>query len=69
MKINTIQYSPFLHKIIGGMCWCIELCNIDIDIDLFYQDSLTIGQKMFVFFILLSIQYHFNFYLLKKLVH
>ena len=33
-------------KIIGGMCWSIQMCNIDLDVDIFYQDSLSIGQKM-----------------------
>lgn len=37
--------SPF-DKIVGGMTWCIEMCNMDIDIDLLFQENLTIGQKI-----------------------
>ncbi|CAG0897994.1 unnamed protein product [Darwinula stevensoni] len=37
--------SPF-DKIIGGMTWCIETCSFDIDIDLFYSDTLSLGQKI-----------------------
>ncbi|KAH9425929.1 Coiled-coil domain-containing protein 93 [Dermatophagoides pteronyssinus] len=33
-------------KIIGGMCWAIQMCNIDLDIDIFYQENLSIGQKI-----------------------
>lgn len=33
-------------KIVGGMTWCIESCNIDVDVDLLFQENLTIGQKM-----------------------
>lgn len=33
-------------KIIGGMCWAIEMCDVDIDVDLVFHDTLTIGQKM-----------------------
>ncbi|KAI2809206.1 hypothetical protein RDWZM_003452 [Blomia tropicalis] len=33
-------------KIIGGMCWAIQMCNVDLDIDIFYQESLSIGQKI-----------------------
>ncbi|RWS28173.1 coiled-coil domain-containing protein 93-like protein, partial [Leptotrombidium deliense] len=33
-------------KIVGGMCWCLEMSNIDIDCDLLFNDSLTIGQKI-----------------------
>ena len=33
-------------KIIGGLTWCITTCNYDVDVDLLYQESSTIGQKM-----------------------
>lgn len=33
-------------KIIGGICWAIQMCNVDLDIDIFYQETLSIGQKM-----------------------
>ena len=33
-------------KIVGGMTWCIDTCNFDIDIDLLFNESSTIGQKM-----------------------
>ncbi|KOC71140.1 Coiled-coil domain-containing protein 93 [Habropoda laboriosa] len=33
-------------KVIGGMTWCIESCNFDIDIDLLFCENLTIGQKI-----------------------
>jgi hypothetical protein len=33
-------------KIVGGMTWCITTCNFDLDIDLLFQESSTIGQKM-----------------------
>ncbi|XP_055328932.1 coiled-coil domain-containing protein 93-like [Paramacrobiotus metropolitanus] len=36
---------PF-DKIVGGMVWCLEVCNLDIDIDLLFQESLSIGQKI-----------------------
>ncbi|KAL7644014.1 UNVERIFIED_CONTAM: hypothetical protein RMT77_006029 [Armadillidium vulgare] len=37
--------SPF-DKIVGGMTWCIEMCNYDIDVDLLFHESLTIGRKI-----------------------
>lgn len=33
-------------KVIGGMTWCIESCNFDVDVDLLFHENLTIGQKM-----------------------
>nr|XP_034186280.1 coiled-coil domain-containing protein 93 isoform X1 [Osmia lignaria] len=33
-------------KVIGGMTWCIESCNFDVDIDLLFHENLTIGQKI-----------------------
>ncbi|KAK4877554.1 hypothetical protein RN001_010060 [Aquatica leii] len=37
--------SPF-DKIVGGMTWCIESCNVDVDVDLLFQENSTIGQKI-----------------------
>lgn len=37
--------SPF-DKVIGGITWCIESCNFDVDVDLLFQENLTIGQKI-----------------------
>lgn len=33
-------------KIVGGMSWCIEACDFDVDVDLLFHENLTIGQKM-----------------------
>jgi hypothetical protein len=34
-------------KIIGGICWAIEMCDMDVDIEhLLFHENLTIGQKM-----------------------
>jgi hypothetical protein len=37
--------SPF-DKIVGGMTWCIVTCNVDLDVDLLFQENATIGQKI-----------------------
>lgn len=37
--------SPF-DKIVGGMTWCIECCDYDVDVDLLFHENLTIGQKI-----------------------
>ncbi|KAF6037828.1 CCDC93 [Bugula neritina] len=33
-------------KIVGGMTWCITTCNFDVEVDLLFQESSTIGQKI-----------------------
>ena len=33
-------------KIVGGMTWCIQASNFDVDVDLLFQENSTIGQKM-----------------------
>uniref|UniRef100_A0A1A9X4Z1 Coiled-coil domain-containing protein 93 n=1 Tax=Glossina brevipalpis TaxID=37001 RepID=A0A1A9X4Z1_9MUSC len=33
-------------KVVGGMTWCIECCDYDIDVDLLFHENLTIGQKI-----------------------
>lgn len=33
-------------KIVGGIVWCIEACEFEVDVDLLFHENLTIGQKM-----------------------
>ncbi|KAL7020752.1 hypothetical protein ACKWTF_011636 [Chironomus riparius] len=33
-------------KVIGGMTWCIEACEFDVDVDLLFHENLSIGQKI-----------------------
>ncbi|XP_055378324.1 coiled-coil domain-containing protein 93 [Condylostylus longicornis] len=33
-------------KIVGGMTWCIESCDFDVNVDLLFHENLTIGQKI-----------------------
>lgn len=33
-------------QIIGGLTWCIQASNFDVDVDLLFQENSTIGQKM-----------------------
>lgn len=37
--------SPF-DKIVGGITWCLEACDVAVDVDLLFHENLTIGQKM-----------------------
>nr|CAH7735399.1 unnamed protein product [Callosobruchus chinensis] len=44
-RAKIMGVSPF-DKVVGGMTWCIELCNFDLDVDLLFQENSTIGQKI-----------------------
>eukprot|EP01088_Endostelium_zonatum_P015689 TRINITY_DN3969_c0_g1_i1.p1 TRINITY_DN3969_c0_g1~~TRINITY_DN3969_c0_g1_i1.p1 ORF type:complete len:611 (-),score=171.21 TRINITY_DN3969_c0_g1_i1:64-1896(-) len=33
-------------KIIGGLSWCITSSNVDVDIDVFFQENAQIGKKI-----------------------
>jgi CCDC93, coiled-coil domain len=44
-RIMIKTLSDF-DKIVGGMTWCIEACDFDVDVDLLFHENLTIGQKM-----------------------
>ncbi|CAG2108892.1 unnamed protein product [Medioppia subpectinata] len=33
-------------KVVGGMSWAIEMSNVDLDVDILFHESLTIGQKI-----------------------
>lgn len=37
--------TPF-DKIVGGMTWCLQASNFDVDVDLLFQENSTIGQKI-----------------------
>lgn len=43
---SMIKNLSDFDKIVGGMTWCIEACDFDVDVDLLFHESLTIGQKM-----------------------
>ncbi len=47
-RISTL--SQF-DKIIGGLAWCITASNVDVDIELFFDEDLQIGKKMCVSFL------------------
>ena len=38
--------SFIIFEVVGGMTWCISVCDFDIDVDLLFQENSTIGQKM-----------------------
>lgn len=44
-RVMIKNLSDF-DKIIGGMTWCIEACEFDVDVDLLFHENLSIGQKM-----------------------
>ncbi|EAA14775.4 AGAP009044-PA [Anopheles gambiae str. PEST] len=41
-----IQGLSSFDKIVGGMTWCIEACDYDVNVDLLFHENLTIGQKI-----------------------
>ncbi|KAH8261485.1 hypothetical protein KR044_010088 [Drosophila immigrans] len=41
-----IQGLSAFDKVVGGMTWCIECCDYDVDVDLLFHENLTIGQKI-----------------------
>ncbi|CAH2039725.1 unnamed protein product, partial [Iphiclides podalirius] len=41
-----LQGLSAFDKIVGGLSWCIELCDIDVDISLLFEENLTIGKKI-----------------------
>ncbi|VDK88399.1 unnamed protein product [Litomosoides sigmodontis] len=41
-----IKSIPHFDRVVGGMVWCITSCNHTVDVDLFYSENATIGQKI-----------------------
>ena len=48
-RARISKLSPF-DKIIGGLTWCITSSNVDVDIDIFFQENAQIGKKMYGLF-------------------
>lgn len=44
-RARIIGLSPF-DMVVGGLTWCIDTSEIDIDVDLLFEEGLTIGQKI-----------------------
>uniref|UniRef100_A0A182QIS9 Coiled-coil domain-containing protein 93 n=1 Tax=Anopheles farauti TaxID=69004 RepID=A0A182QIS9_9DIPT len=50
--VGAGYYRAHIHglssfdKIVGGMTWCIEACDYDVNVDLLFHENLTIGQKI-----------------------
>uniref|UniRef100_A0A158Q8J2 Coiled-coil domain-containing protein 93 n=1 Tax=Elaeophora elaphi TaxID=1147741 RepID=A0A158Q8J2_9BILA len=41
-----IKAIPHFDRVVGGIVWCISSCNHTVDVDLFYSENATIGQKI-----------------------
>ncbi|VDM41489.1 unnamed protein product [Toxocara canis] len=41
-----LKALPHFDRVVGGMVWCITLCNRSVDVDLFYSENSSIGQKI-----------------------
>lgn len=44
-RVMIKSLSDF-DKIVGGMTWCMEACEQNVDVDLLFHENLTIGQKI-----------------------
>jgi len=41
-----IPSLPAFDKVVGGFVWCISSSGAAVDVDLFYDEELVLGQKM-----------------------
>lgn len=44
-RVMIKNLSDF-DKIVGGMTWCMEACEQNVDVDLLFNENLIIGQKI-----------------------
>ncbi|KAI5076151.1 hypothetical protein GOP47_0008216, partial [Adiantum capillus-veneris] len=44
-RAQVCSLPPF-DKLTGGLAWCITACDVDVDIDLFYDDNATFEHKL-----------------------
>lgn len=41
-----IPTLPPFDKMLGGLAWCITASNVDVDVDLHFDEEMTLGQKI-----------------------
>ena len=41
---------PVFDKVVGGLCWCIASSGTPLDADILFNEELSLGAKMRVFF-------------------
>ena len=44
-RARLTDLTPF-DKVVGGLTWSITASNVDVDVDLFYDEEANIGQKI-----------------------
>lgn len=44
--MKTLQGLSNFDKLVGGLVWCLETCTFDVDVDLLFNEGLTIGKKI-----------------------
>jgi len=37
---------PAFDKMLGGLAWCITASNVDVEVDLLFDEEMTLGQKI-----------------------
>ena len=41
-----IPTLPAFDKMLGGLAWCITASNVDVEVDLLFDEEMTLGQKI-----------------------
>lgn len=41
-----IPTLPAFDKMLGGMAWCITASNVDVEVELLFDEEMTLGQKI-----------------------
>ena len=44
-RARIARLSPF-DKVVGGLCWSITASGVGVDVDLFFRENATIGQRI-----------------------
>ena len=44
-RARIARLSPF-DKVVGGLCWSITASGVGVDVDLFFRENSTIGQRI-----------------------
>ena len=44
-RVRIASLKPF-DKVVGGLCWAITSSGADVDVDLYYDETLPLGRKI-----------------------
>lgn len=44
--VNQLDVLLMIVQVVGGLVWAITASNVELDVDIVFQENFSIGQRM-----------------------